>query len=370
MDTAVKDLFTSWMRWPNRATEMWGKLYENVPRPSWSSWPQPTSGLPFGSPDMTSEWMKMSGDLFRRAWAVPAPGVGAETAFKGVDAMQVYWALHEFWTIWTRQMKPLSGKDIPDEEVIEAHRKLRREYERVIKAFLGAPPPQTVQEIMALQGQGFERMLSTWSQFRAPWMDLSSSVPHVATKLMSGDLAGMREGAGLWQKAILDTIGKLLNMPAFGMSREQEQRMKSAMDAYLNFQAILPVYYSTFQSASKDAFERLLAESRDLKADTSPEGFKKFYRRWIRIHEDTFYELFHKPEFAELMNRVVNRGLTLRQKMNEITSSSLEVWNVPTRDELDDVYRTLYEQRNQIKALTRRLDQLEGLNTTREPLEA
>jgi BMFP domain-containing protein YqiC len=358
------------MKCPQKATEMWGRFYEHTPRMPWA-WTPPSSGLPFGSQDMAHDWVRMSGDLFKRYWAMPGSGVGAETVFKGVDAMQVYWSLYEFWTKWVQNMAPLSGRDVTDAQVQEAGRKLRTEYESVIKAFLGSSPPQTVQEIMRLQGEHFDRTFSVWKQFKAPWMDLQSQWPDAASKMMSGDLTGMREGAGLWQKAILDTIGKLLNLPAFGMSREHEQRARSALDAYINFQAILPIYYSTFQTASKDAFERLLRETRTLSSDTSPEGFRKFYRRWVTIHEDTFFELFRKPEFAQLMNRVVNRGLTLRQRINEMTSTYLEVWNVPTREELDDVYRTIYDQRNQLKALRRRLDELEGVTAYgREAMEA
>lgn len=376
MDTPemMKDLLSHWMRWPQKATEMWGKVYEGWPRPSmgsWPSWSPPSSGLPFGNQDMAGDWTRMTGDLFKRLWAFPGQGVAGETVFKGVDAMQVYWSLYEFWTRWIRYMAPLSGGEADEGQVLEANRKLREEYERVTKSLLGSPPPQSAQEILKMQGQGLERMLSIWSQFRVPWQDLARKWPTAATRMASGDIAGMREGASLWQKAVLDTVGKLLNLPAFGMSREHEQRVRHAMDAYLNFQAILPIYYSTFQSASKDAFERLMGEARDLSRDTSPEGFRKFYRKWIVIHEDTFFELFRKPEFADLMNRVVNRGLTLRQKINEMTSATLEVWNVPTREEMDDVYRTLYEQRNQIKELRRRLDGFEGHDARgREIMEA
>jgi class III poly(R)-hydroxyalkanoic acid synthase PhaE subunit len=322
---------------------------------------------------MARDWVRMSGDLFRRLWALPgSEGAGAETVFRGVDAMQVYWAVYEFWTRWVRYMGPLAGRDSSDEAVLEASRRLREEYERVLKAFMGSPPPRTLTEIMELQGRGLEGMLSVWSHFRGTWQELGDRWPEALRTMLSGDPGGMREGAGLWQKAILDTVGKLLNLPAFGMSREHEQRIRSAMDAWLNFQAILPIYYSTFQSASREAFEKLMDEARSLADDTSPEGFKKFYRRWIVIHEDTFFELFRKREFAELMNRVVKRGLVLRRRINEMTSTYLEIWNVPTREEMDDVYRTIYEQRNVIKELRRRLDEheLEVHGTGHDVMEA
>jgi hypothetical protein len=334
-------------------------------------WTPRSSSLPFGNPDLARDWTRMSEDLFKRLWAFPgSDGTAAETVFKGVDALQVYWALYEFWARWIRHTGPMGGREGGGAEVLEANRKLREEYEEVLKAFLGSPPPRTMAEILELQGKGLERMLSTWKHFRGPWQDLASQWPDAMGRMVSGDLAGMREGASLWQKAILDTVGKLLNLPAFGMSREHEQRLRSTMDAYLNFQAILPIYYSTFQTASREAFERLMKEAQTFSDDSSPEGFRKFYRRWVRIHEDTFFELFRTPEFADLMNRVVKRGLTLRQKMNEMTSATLEVWNVPTREEVDDVYRTLYEHRRQLKDLRRRLDRLEGRGATTEVMEA
>jgi class III poly(R)-hydroxyalkanoic acid synthase PhaE subunit len=369
MDTSetMKDMFSSWMKWQQRATDMWGKMAQNVPRPQmgWPAmgWPSTWPSQPAGGHDMIGEWMKMSRDLFDRFGAFGASGLGNETAGKSLDAVKVYWALYDYWTKLVKSTGLLTD-EVPDQEKLaRAHAELAGEYEKVMQAFLGSPPPTSFQEMMKVQGDFMERTLSLWGHFRAPWQDMRDEWPAVWQKLSSGEPGSVRESFGIWQKTVLDTVGRLINLPALGMSRQYEERLKSALDAYLQFQAILPVYYSTFQTASRRASERLFQESRDLAADTSPEGFRKFYRRWVKIHEDTYFELFRKPEFAELMNKVVDRGLTLRQRINELSKQQLQVLNVPTQEEMDHVYRSLYEHRSKIKELERRILELEAVTS-------
>lgn len=368
MDTSetMKDMFSSWMKWQQRATDMWGRVAQNVPRPQtpmggWPS-PWPTSWSPpqmFAGQDMMKDWVRMSSDLFKNIGAFQPPGVGSEAASKSMDAMKVYWALMEYWSNVVKHSGALTDDEMDAEKIAEVHQKLTDEYEKVIEAFLGSPPPTSLGEMMDFQGQSLARYLAVWDHFRTPFMEMRTEWPDVMQKLASGDPASVREGFGIWQKTILDTVGRLINLPAMGMSRQYEERLKSAMDAYFQFQAILPVYYSTFQSASREAFQKLLKESQDLHADGSPEGFRKFYRRWVKIHEDTFFELFRKPEFAELMNKVVDRGLNLRMRVNELTKQQLQVLNIPTQEEMDHVYRSQYEHRTKIKSLERRIARLE-----------
>ena len=363
---SAKDMFSMWTSMPMKISEQWMKMFKSfAPSPSSSplsffSWKAPTeqSSLPFDNMGMYGDWMQRSGESMQRIMRMAPSGIGPETFFKVFDGMKSYFSLQDFWGKWVKAMEPLQGKKASPDKWTEVQEKMADEYKRVLDVVIGQKPPETIEQIMKMQ----ETMMSQGTQFmgwmKAPWNKMSKTFPDVATKAFSGDVSAAREGMSLWQTAIADTLGKLLNIPSLGYSRQYDERNKGLMDAYLKFATALPAFHSELQQTGKNAFEKIFEKAKDIPAEHSPESFKKFYTMWLQTNEDTFFSLFKNEEFVAMMNEVLNKGLDFKKKLDDKTSKTLESLNIPNRDELNDVYKGLYDLKKEVRKLAREVREL------------
>jgi class III poly(R)-hydroxyalkanoic acid synthase PhaE subunit len=356
-------MFSLWMDLPGKLSEQWSKLYKNFSPSTFgfnllkkSDEPQT---LPFDSLGLYEEWMRMSGDTIQRVLQMaPAGGVGPETFSRVFDGMKSYFALYEFWNEWVKVMAPFGGRTPSVEEWKVVHEKMSQEYGTVIDTILGKKPPETMEEIMKLQGKLMGQGIEFLSWFRTPWTTIMRQLPQVSSKAMTGDISAVREGFSLWQTAVSDTLGKLLHIPSLGYSRQYEEKQKELVEAYVKFATSLPAFYGEFHQAGMKALDKLLERIKDIPAENTPESFRKFYGVWLKTNEDTFYDLFKRDEFVNMMNEVMKRGLDFKKKLDTNVSRYLESFSIPNREEMNDVYRTLYELKREVRQLTKNVQEL------------
>jgi len=359
----IKDMMSMWMNIPGKLSEGWMKFYKAF-TPGDYSFPffrkeEEQKSLPFDNLNMYEEWMKMTGDTIQKVLQMaPSGGVGPETYFKLFDGMKAYFSLYEFWGSWTKTMAPFGGKTPTPDEWKGVQEKLAVDYTKVLDTVIGRKPPETMEEIMKMQGKVMGQGIEMFAWFRDPWSIMMRQGPQVLSKAATGDISAVREGFSLWQTAISDTIGKLLHIPSLGYSREYEERQKEVAEAYVKFATSLPAFYSEFYQAGSKAFDKLLDKSKDIPADSSPESFKKFYALWLKTNEDTFYDLFKREEFTNMMNEVMKRGLDFKRKMDFSTSKYLESLSIPNREEMNDVYKAIYDLKHEVREMSKEVQVL------------
>ena len=86
-----------------------------------------------------------------------------------------------------------------------------------------------------------------------------------------------------------------------------------------------------------------------------------------------FTDLYSSEKYAEVMRELSTAGVTYKIKQRKVVEMVLRALDVPTRTELDDAYRTLYELRKDMKAVKKQLaavrqeQQALSLKTQQEP---
>lgn len=74
-------------------------------------------------------------------------------------------------------------------------------------------------------------------------------------------------------------------------------------------------------------------------------------RVWIDIYENYFTRLFDSSEFSENFGKLVTSELELAKHWNNIMSTLLESANLPTKKEMDEVYKELHLLRKRVAKL-------------------
>jgi transposase len=84
---------------------------------------------------------------------------------------------------------------------------------------------------------------------------------------------------------------------------------------------------------------------------TDAEHVDSSKRIWIDIFENYFTRLFDSPEFAENFGKLVSSELDLANHWKNVTSLMLESANLPTKKEIDEIYKELHSLRKRVGKL-------------------
>jgi hypothetical protein len=80
------------------------------------------------------------------------------------------------------------------------------------------------------------------------------------------------------------------------------------------------------------------------------------YQEWLGISDKTFVALFESDEYSKLMAEVVALKAKLQMDIDKQMEKGLKNIPVATRSEMDEVYKTIYDLKKQVKDLERKLN--------------
>jgi len=89
------------------------------------------------------------------------------------------------------------------------------------------------------------------------------------------------------------------------------------------------------------------------------------YQEWLGISDKTFVSLFESEDYSKLMAEVSAMQLTLRKEMENQMEKLMVGIPVATRSEMDEIYKTIYDLKKQVRQLEKMLE-IETEDTTEE----
>ncbi len=117
----------------------------------------------------------------------------------------------------------------------------------------------------------------------------------------------------------------------------------------LGFNQYLTEYYKQLADTWRTAQKKV-----NLKAPKVPqdvEQIEAFKRIWIDIFDNDFTELFDSKRFGENYGKLVSKELELTRHWNNITNVILQSINLPSKEEIDEVYKEIHSLKKRIGKL-------------------
>ena len=102
--------------------------------------------------------------------------------------------------------------------------------------------------------------------------------------------------------------------------------------------------------AWNEAVKRFLREINDTQG-TPITSWRELTDVWIKVANETLVETHRTPEFLEAQRRLTRSGAECRLQEREIAEAFCEMQQMPTRTEMDEVQREVYELRRRLRAL-------------------
>ena len=118
----------------------------------------------------------------------------------------------------------------------------------------------------------------------------------------------------------------------------------------MEFNQHLTEYYKQLSNTWSTAQKKVNMKAPEVPQDI--EQIESVKRIWIDIFDNDFTELFDSEKFGENYGKLVSKELELTKHWNNIVNVILQSVNLPSKEEIDEVYK-------EIHALKKRVGKLE-----------
>ena len=323
---AQKNIFDSWQGFAGRGGEFAAKPQGFAANPmewfqqSMSLWTDPAGvARDAGRQIFGSQYSMMQNlDMLTKAWRMIAPQVEA-----GKDWQS---GLSSFTTSWFQQLT-------------------------------GAP--QSMFETSKDTGDLFQSYMKEWGPLLQPWLSSAieaSGSGHLG-EMMLGGSAGLSRLFTMEQ----DEFGPapfsgLAEIPSIGVAREHQAKILRAFDAFVDLRRVMLEFNKLTMVAMNRSVEKVMATlvEKGKKGETV-ESVRDLNRLWLDSADDVFTKMYVSEEYLKLQHDLSGAGMRYKIMQQEVVELVLKKLNLPTRSELDDAYKTLYELRKEVKALKKAL---------------
>jgi len=317
--------------------------------------------------EIYNQWLNTSQEMIKQTWKGSSGGANKTVFEDMLDATNIYNKMYEFWD---GAIKILSGevstaKDIQKnyEEFCDIWIKNYTEFFNTFFTTSGIEPLKSMGISMDLLKMNTDLLLT----FITPWIEVSQELPEKSIESFRKGPQGYADIYRSWLPAYEQSWSKILKMPPMGITRQSTERLQRLTETMIEHSKVMTEYSGILYKVGTESMQKVAAKLGEMYIEGHPpKTYREFYTLWWTTNEDTLYQLFKTHEFSRLIGRVIDVTMRLRQRYNSVMEELLKALPIPTRSEMDDLYKTLYVMNKEVKDNLKRLGELEDKLSTTE----
>lgn len=162
-----------------------------------------------------------------------------------------------------------------------------------------------------------------------------------------------------WTDILHLMSGKPIALSSVGPMRNYANDLKKVVtetidfhEDVLEFNQRLAEYYKQLSETWIDAQKKVDAKVPSIPNDV--EHLDAYKRVWIDIFENDFTELFDSEKFGQNYGKMVSAELELTKHWENMLNIILQSMKLPTRKEIDEVYKEVHELRKRVSKLEKK----------------
>lgn len=228
---------------------------------------------------------------------------------------------------------------------------LLTEPETVAAVFRGIRAPSEIVLRMAQAGWGgyfhlHQQWLAGWDEEGAPgfghnFADLEKNIFKICNDLYEDDFR------------------RLLNMPHLRLTHLTQDRLNQATEKFNHFQAAVAEFIYILYLPVKKSLRAMEGVGGQGREENPPEDFKEYYKGWLKILEGHYMTLFQSAEFTRSLARTLTALQDFTMAKDELMAEVMEALSLPSRRDLDDLYREIYLLKKSFRKMAKKLDRPE-----------
>jgi polyhydroxyalkanoate synthesis regulator phasin len=118
-------------------------------------------------------------------------------------------------------------------------------------------------------------------------------------------------------------------------------------------------YQTVISSAWAQAFDRYVKSEADVPQNESID-LDEMMQRWLKVANESLIEAQRSDEFLAAQRKLFKTNTQYKLKQREIIEAWCEAYTMPTRSEVDDLHRMVYELRRELRQLKKQAKQTES----------
>ena len=152
---------------------------------------------------------------------------------------------------------------------------------------------------------------------------------------------------------------RLLNMPHLRLTGLTQERLNRATDKFNQFQAAMAEFISMLYLPVKKSLRAMEGVGGRGRQEKPPEDFKEYYKGWLKILEGHYMTLFQSAEFVRTLVHTLTALQDFTMAKDALMAEAMAALSLPSRQDLDDLYREMYVLKKSLKEMAKKLDRTE-----------
>ncbi len=200
-----------------------------------------------------------------------------------------------------------------------------------------------------------------WRAFGQPWESVLMGAPGLLGRAATGDTSALFELTEAYRSAYNQTAGRLVTSPNLGITREFNSHLMEGGDA-LAVLNLANTEYSAMVAELWDAAFKKFGEELTVLTEKGGkiENVRDLVAFWTHCAEEVFLEAFGGQRYTLVQGKLLNANMQYRISQRRIMEKCFEALDMPTRREVDEVHRRIYELKKEIKALRKQTAEVKG----------
>lgn len=163
-----------------------------------------------------------------------------------------------------------------------------------------------------------------------------------------------------WNLLYEETFGSLMQSPILGPTRELNGKLLRAFDAWTVLYRASIDYQVVLGNVQVRSLEALMRELVSLaEKGEKVDGWREFQQIWSRVADDVFAAEFCDERNLKVRGKFLNALNTYRIYQQELMELGMKMMNIPVRSEVDEMHKSIYELRKEVKTLKKALAKYE-----------
>lgn len=348
------------MTWSDQAQSMM-KIWSEAQRTMWQGWydaVQTASKPAMFNPAVVDEWRKLANQSLEM-WTSGSNQFTKAVSGQFLASQAAMLQLLQFTANTWQAVAPRLDAGEDWQTVVTSYvEQMRQQMLPNTKVFA-----QTAQDTAELWRMYLEQLQAV-SQ---PWLGVTQQLP----ALLGGAMTGVGNGSSnlveltrLFWGAYDQTFGNLTQSPGFGFTRELEKKASNAFASWQEMQQAGNEYQVVLADGWSGVFREVLQEIKDRIDQGKPiDSLRGLMRLWIDAADRSFDKVLRSDAYREAQGKFVNAYMIYRINEQKLFEELMKTSYIPTRSEVDEAHRNIYELRREVRALRKAVRDLQKTET-------